>query len=116
MKPSSNKKRLHGAQDDGQIPRPLIHLLPADLAFFLDLFHRRRKNRKELHDDGGRDVGRNAEGKERNGAEISAGEEIKNAEQRSGHLVPNLVEPRLIDPRSGNVTAKTVDSKERQRE
>jgi len=105
---------LNSAKDDGKVPRPLVHLLPSYFAFFLDLFHLRRQHRHQLHDDRRRNVRRYPKGKKRDRTEITAGEKVEHAEQRSGNLAPNLLETQFIDSRSSNVTAKTVNSKERQ--
>ena len=106
LKPGRDKERLNGAENDGQITRPLVHFLPADLAFFLDLLHRRRKHRHQLHDDRRRNVRRHAESKNRDRAEVSAREQIENAEQRAGDFAPNLFEPDFIDP-GRDVRART---------
>jgi hypothetical protein len=51
----------------------LICLRPA-LAFLLQLFERRRNRRHELDDDGGRDVGHDAEREDRHALDRAAGQ------------------------------------------
>ena len=40
---------------------------------------------------------------------------IENAQQRSGHLAPNLLEPDLVDARGGNMSAQTINGQKPER-
>ena len=58
-------KRLKGAQDDGQVPRVLGDLTAAKLTLFLQVLKVGPNHDQQLQDDGGRDVGHDAQGKNR---------------------------------------------------
>ncbi len=51
LQPVRDERSLNAAETDRQIPRPLIDLLPAHLAFFLQLLQLRRDDRHQLKND-----------------------------------------------------------------
>jgi hypothetical protein len=67
--------RLDNAQRNRRVARPLLDLLTAGLAFFLELLQRRDDRREELEDDRRRDVRHDAEAEDRALAQVAAGEQ-----------------------------------------
>src|SRR6185503_7461072 len=61
-------------------------------------------------------VRRDAEGKNRNYAEVAAREKIQHAEQGAADVMPDFPQPFRVDAGSRNVSAKAVDRKQAQSE
>ena len=72
--------RLRGRQRHGQVARVLRDLLLADLALLLELLERRHRDRQQLQDDRGGDVGHDAEREDREVLQPAAGEQVQEAE------------------------------------
>ena len=70
----------------------------------------------QLQNDGGGDVGHDAQGKNRELAEVAAAEKIEEAQGRTLRLVEDALQLRDVDARSGNVRTNAVDRQQRQRE
>ena len=113
--PCRNKESLNGTKANGRIARPLIQLLSADLAFFLDLLYRRREHRHQLHNDRRSDIRRNAKSKDRDRAEVSAREKVQYPEQRACNIGPNCFETNFIDSGCCNVSTKAIDRQKSER-
>ena len=74
-------QRLHGAQHHGQIARPLGDLLAAQFAFLLQLGQRLIDHGKQLQNNGGGDVGHDAQGENRQPPQLAAAEQIHEAQE-----------------------------------
>src|SRR5580698_6654863 len=111
-----DRKRLDDAQDDGQITRVLRDLAPSQLAFFLQALEVRKNHLHQLQDDGGGDVGHDAQSENRELAETAAAEKIEDAKNRALGLLEHFREHGGVDAWRGNVRADTVHGEQRQRE
>jgi len=92
-KKESEADRLPGGQTDGQVTRVLGDLLLADLALFLQLLERGHRDRQELQDDRGRDVGHDPEREDR---EVLQGAPGEQAEETEDVPAGELIVERLI--------------------
>ena len=107
-----HKPGLHCGKSDGQVACPLIDLLPAHLAFFLQLLELWRDDGHELQDNRRGDVRRHAEREYGDGAEVSAGEKVEYAKQGSGNVAPDFLESHFVDTRCANVRAEAIDGEQ----
>ena len=101
-------ERLDRSQDHGQIASPLGNLLTAEFAFFLQLGERLVDHGQQLQDDRRRDVGHDAQSKNRQTAELPAGEQVHEAQQTAFVLLEKLLQLVRIHTRRGNVSAQAV--------
>ena len=90
FKADGNAERLHRAQNHGQIARPLGDLLPAHLAFLLQLRQWLIDHGEQLQNDGGRDVRHDAERKNRQAAQVAAAEQVDETEHGAAVLLEKL--------------------------
>ena len=74
---------LNGGQNDRQVARIGRDLAAAQFAFLRKLFQVRPDDRQQLQNDRRRDVRHDPERKDRQPAEVAAGEQIQKAENRS---------------------------------
>ena len=86
---------------NGQIARPLGDLLAPQFAFFLQLGQRLIDHGQQLQNDGRRDVRHDAQGEDRQAAELAAGEQIDEAQQAASVLLEELLQLVRIDPGVG---------------
>ena len=107
-----DRNRLHDTQYHGHVARPLRDLPPPHLAFLLQLGERLIDHRQQLEDNGRRDVGHDAERKNRQPAQIPAREQIHQPERGAGVAVEELRQLLRIDSRRWNVRAKPIDSQQ----
>ena len=83
-------QRLHRAQDHGDVAGPLGDLAPPQLAFLLQLGQRFVDHGQQLEDDGGGDVGHDAQGEDGQAAKVSAAEQVDQAEGAACLLIEEL--------------------------
>ena len=76
-------ERLHRAQNHRDVARPLRNLLAPQFAFFLQLGQRLIDHRQQLQNDRCRNVGHDAQGKNRHAAQLAARKQIDKSQQRS---------------------------------
>ena len=116
LQAEGNAERLDGAEDDGKITRPLGDLLAPHLAFFLQLGQRFVHHREQLQNNGGGNVGHDAEGENRHPAQVAAAKQVDEAEHTAAVLLEELRQPVTVDAGRGDVSANAVDSQQAQRE
>ena len=104
------------AQDHGQIARPLGNLLAPEFAFLLQLGQRLVDHGQQLQNDGRRDVGHDAQGKNGQAAELAAGKQVDKTQQAALVLLEELLQLVRIHPRRGNVSAQAVHRQQPKRE
>ncbi len=92
LKADSDTERLHRAQNHGQIARPLGNLLAAQFAFFLQFGQRLIHHGQQLQNDRRRDVRHDAQGEDRQSAQVAAGEQVDETEQGSAVLLEELLQ------------------------
>ena len=109
-------ERLNHAQQHRDVTRPLRDLAPAQFAFLLQLGQRLIDNREQLEDDRRRDVGHDAQREDRKPAKIAPGEQIAQAEQRTGVQIEVLRQRIRIDARRGNERPQTIHRQQAKRE
>ena len=86
-----NAERLHRAQNHGQITRPLGDLLAAQFAFLLQLGQRLIDHGQQLQNDRRRDVRHDAQGENRQPAQVAAAEQIDKAQHGALVLLEELL-------------------------
>src|SRR5579862_4141790 len=109
-------ERLQRAENDGQVARPLRNLLAPKLAFFLQFCQRLIDHRQQLQNDRRRDVGHDAQRKNRQTAQLSARKQINETEERTPVLIKELREFVGVDARRRDVTAQPIHRQHGQRE
>ena len=107
---------LQRGEDHRAVARVLVDDLAALLALFLQGFERRDDRRHQLHDDRRRDVGHDAEGKDRHAADGAAGEHVEHADDAASTGVERLLERRRVDARNRDVGAEAIDQERAERE
>ena len=107
---------LHDRQQHRAVAGVLVDDLAALLAFLLQRFERRNDRRHELHDDGGGDVGHDAEREDRHALDGAAGKHVEHAEHAAGLLLEGLGEGVGIDAGKRDVGAEAVDEQRAERE
>ena len=106
---------LRQRDEHGEVPGPLRDLLLA-LLVLLHLADRRRDAAGQLEDDGGGDVGHDAEREDRGPGEAAA-QRVVQSEEPGGGGVPDEVGQRGdVHARRGDVGADPVDDQREQRE
>ena len=116
LQATGNGGRLDDRKDNGQVAGPLGDLTTAQFALFLQLFQGGNHHREQLQNDGRRDVRHDAQGENRQAADIAAGEHVEETEERARRGVEKFRPPRGIDPRRGDVPAQPVHRQQGQRE
>ena len=109
-------KGLDRAKDDREVARPLGDLAAADLTFLLQLGQRLIDHGEQLEDDRRGNVRHDAQRKDSKLAQISAGEEIDQAERGATLGIEEVRERLGVDARRGNVRAQAIDREHRQGE
>ena len=107
---------LKCSEDDGAIAGVLVDLLPALLTLFLECLKLRRNSRHELHDDGGGDVGKNIEGKDRHPPQRTTGKHVEHAEYAARVLLEDVLHHDRIDAGDRNKGTETVNDQHAKRE
>ena len=108
--------RLHSTQYDRQIARIRRDLPASEFAFFRKLFQIRPDDRQQLQDDRRRNVGHDAQSKDRQPPKVSTREQIQESENRTLVLSKEIRKRFRIDPRRWNVRANAIDGQQRQHE
>src|SRR5216683_2935718 len=85
-------------------------------ACVLEPFEVRKNDGHQLQDDRGSDVRHDAEGEDREAAEVAAAEEIEETQNRSRRLCKEPLQFRDVDPRRPDVRANAIHRQEGQRE
>jgi hypothetical protein len=111
-----NGGRLHDGQQHRDIASPLGDLTAAKLAFLLQFRQRLIDDRQQLEDDRRRDVRHDAEGEDRQLAQVTAGEHVHQAHRRARVLVEELRQHVGIDAWRRNVRAQAIDGQQAKRE
>ena len=104
------------AQDHGDVAGPLGDLAPPQLAFLLQLGQRLVHHGQQLEDDGGGDVGHDAQGEDGQTAKVSAAEQVDQAERAARLLIEELGQQLEVDPGGRYLRAQTIDGQDAQRE
>ena len=107
---------LQHGKDDGQVAGPLGDLAPAQLAFLLQFFEGGNHHRQQLQNDRRRDVRHDAQREDRQPADVAAGEQVEEAEDRSRLRAEELLPALDVDSGRGDVAAQPVHRQHRQRE
>jgi hypothetical protein len=94
---------------DGHVARPLRDFPPPQLAFLLQLRQRLVHHRQQLEDDRGRDVRHDAQGEDRQPAQVAAAEQIDETQRRAGLVIEETLQRLDVDARRGDVRAQPVD-------
>ncbi len=105
---------LRDTERHGQITRPLRDLAAAEFAFFLQLFECGNNDGQQLQDDRRRDVRHDSQRKDRQPADIAAGEKIEEPENGAVLAGEEVLPAVDVDSRSRNETAKPVNSQHRE--
>jgi hypothetical protein len=108
LQAAGNGGRLDDRKDDGEVAGPLGDLAAAQFALFLQFFERGDHHGEQLQNDGRRDVRHDAQGENRQAADIAAGEHVEETEERAPRGIEEFRPPRGIDARRGDVPAQTV--------
>ena len=109
-------ERLHRAQNDRDVARPLRDLLAPEFAFLLQLGQRLIHHGQQLQNDRCRNVRHDSQGKNRHAAQLAAGEQIDKSQQRSARAALREETFQLggIDSRRRKVAAQPVHEQHRQ--
>src|SRR5213075_931075 len=110
-----DKKRLHGAEQQGQVSGVSGDLLAPEFAFFLQLRQWLIHNGEQLQNDRRCDVRHDAEGKNRHAANVAAGKDVHKTQQRAAVLLDELLKQHRVDARDRNVPANPVNRQQPQR-
>src|SRR5579863_854551 len=97
LQPGGDTERLEHRQDDGQVARPLGNLAAAELAFLLQLFQRGYDHREQLENNRRRNVGHDAQGKDRQPADVSPYHQVKKAEDGTLIVREEILPPVYVD-------------------
>src|SRR6266568_371081 len=102
-------KRLHCTQNDGQVAGPLSDFLTSEFAFLLQTGQRFINHGQQLQDNGGGDVGHDAQSENRQTAQVAAAEEIDEAKQTAAGIGKQACQGCGINARRRHVAADAVD-------
>ena len=108
----------HGLEDGqayGEVAGVLGNFAAAQLAFLLQTLQVRKHHGHQLQNNRRGDVGHDAQRENRQPAEISAAEQIQNAQHGPAPLLEELLQQLGVDPRRGNKRAQPVDGQEPER-
>src|SRR6185369_15761449 len=111
-----NRERLQGAKNHSQVASPLGDLLAPEFAFLLQSCQRLINHGEQLQNDGGSDVGHDAQREDRQPAKVAAAEQIHETEHGAALLLKQLLQHLGIDSGRGQVTADAVHRQHPQRE
>ncbi len=112
--PHAHAPGLERGDDDGAVPRQLGQLLPSFLPFLGQLLEVRNDRTQQLQDDGGADVGHDAEGEDGGVLERAAHEQVVEPEQRVRCLARFRLAPAATHRRrERDVRADADDDQER---
>ena len=104
------------AQNHRQIAGPLGDLFPAKLAFLLQPRQRFVNHGQQLQNNRGGNVGHDAQGEDRQPAQVAAAEQIDEAEQSAAGVGKQACQGRRINAGCRQVAADAVDGKQPKRE
>ena len=85
---------LQDGKNQREIARPLGDLAPAQVAFFLQARQRFPNHGEQLQDNRCRDVRHDAQGKNRQPAQVAAAEQVIEAQQSAALLLKSLLQLR----------------------
>ena len=111
-----NTERLRDTQTDGQVAGPLRDLSTPQLAFLRQFLERGNYDREQLQNDRRSDVGHDAQGKNRQPANIAAGKQIKESKNGTLGAGEEFIPLDDVDAGRGNETAQPIDRQHGQRE
>ena len=114
--PMAMRIGLHGGEHHRAVARVLVDLLASGLAFLLQLFEGGRNRRHQLNDDGGGDVGHDAECEDRHAPNRAAGQHVEDIEQAALLLLDLTRKFRRIDPRHRDIGPEPRDDQGHHRE
>ena len=116
FKRNRNTHRLKKRQTQGAVARELRDLAAAGFAFFLELLECGNHISEQLHDDGGRDVGHDAQCKDREAFQRAAREHIEQIQNAALLAAEQCLQLGRINTRNRNVCAHAVnDQREQQK-
>jgi hypothetical protein len=101
-------QRLHGTQNHGDVAGPLRDFAPPQLPFFLQLSQWLVNHGEQLEDDGGGDVGHDAQGEDGQAAKVAAAEQIDEAEGAARLLVKELRQQLEVHAGGRYLRAQTI--------
>ncbi len=107
---------LQRAKNDGHVAGPLRDLAAAQFAFLLDARQRLIDHGEQLKDDGGGDVGHDAQREDGHAAQVAAAEQVHQAQGRAALRVEQQFQLVGIDAGRGNPRAQPVDGQNAQGE
>src|SRR5208337_4672178 len=116
LEADGDAERLHRAQDDGDVARPLGDFLAPELALFLQLGQRLVDHRQQLQNDGRGNVGHDAQGENRETAQLPAGKQVHKPEEAAAVLLEKLRQLVGIHAGRGNVPTNAVNKQQSQGE
>jgi hypothetical protein len=116
FEPDGDAVGLHQRQQHGAVAGVLVDDLAALLALLLQRLERGDDRCHQLHDDGGGDVGHDAEGKDRHALDRAAREHVEDAEHAAGLAAEGLGEGIGINAGHRDIGAEPVDQERAQRE
>ena len=96
---------LDHRQHHGEIAGVLVEDLAARLAFLLQRFQFGKHRGHQLDDDGGGDVGHDAQGEDRHAADRAARQGVEDVEQAAARLLHLLGQRRRVDAGHGDIGA-----------
>src|ERR1700683_3269616 len=110
MKQEDVADRLGESQADSQIARVLRDPRLPNFAFLGELLERRYYDLQQLQDDGGGDVGHDAQRKQSDSRKASSREEVQESQDaRAAELLLQVVDGREVDSRNRVIGAKPSD-------
>ena len=104
-----DEEALYEREDDRTVARVLRDLAPPELPLLGELLQVRDHHREKLQDDARADVGHDAERKDREALEGTAGEEVHQPDDVVARLGEELGESLPVDARRGDRHPETVD-------
>src|SRR5205823_7820593 len=116
LQTDGDAQRLQGGEHGGEVASPHGDLLAAQLAFLLQLGQRLVHHGEQLQDDGGSDVGHDAQRENGEAPDVAAVEDIEQAEEAAAALVEELLQRGGVDAGRGNVAAQAIDGQHGERE
>ncbi len=107
---------LDDRKNNREVTGPLRDLAAAEFALLLELFKRRNDYREQLQNDGCRNVRHDAQREDGELADIAAGEQIEEPEDRSRRRAENGFPFLHVDAGRGHLASQTVYRQQAQRE
>lgn len=99
---------LEGGQNHGAVTGILGDFAPSGLAFLLELLQLGHHCRHQLHDDGGRDVGHDAQRKQAGALQGAAREHVEHVQDRALVLVEQIGQGLRVDAGHRNEGADAI--------